>query len=158
MKYYVYRHVDVDRPAWTPLQQVATRTTKRRDLPTIHPAEFMYMGHLRSREGEPDLHLYRHYDTRRYLNIDEQLRFFEFCFGEEEKPFFECDVYYRRLRGTAKRSSDSSSTSSRHVRRTTAATCRTTWWCCGDHDLEARSPEAGSRARERGGAYLDRRR
>jgi hypothetical protein len=100
MKYYVYRHVDVDRPAWTPLQQVATRTTKRRDLPTIHPAEFMYMGHLRSRDGEPDLHLYKHDDTRRYLNIDKQLRFFAFCFGEEEKPFFECDVYYRRLRGT----------------------------------------------------------
>jgi hypothetical protein len=100
MKYYVYRHLDVDRPAWTALEQVATRTTKRRDLPTIHPAEFIYMGHLQSREGEPDLHLYKHYDTRRYLNIDEQLRFFAFLFGEDEKPFFESDVYYRRLRGT----------------------------------------------------------
>ena len=99
MKYYVYRRLDVDRPVWTPLEQVATKT-KRRDLPTIHPAEFMCMGRLRSREGEPDLHLYKHYDTRRYINIDEQLRLFAFCFADAEKPFFECDVYYRRLRST----------------------------------------------------------
>ena len=36
------------------------------------------MGHLRSRDGEPDLHLYKHYGTRRYLNVDDQLRFFAF--------------------------------------------------------------------------------
>ena len=98
MKYYVYRYLDLGRPVWTPLQDVAAKTSKRRDLPTIHPAEFMYMGHLRSRDGEPDLHLYKHYGTRRYLNVDDQLRFFAFVVGEDDKPFFETDVYYRRLR------------------------------------------------------------
>jgi hypothetical protein len=98
MKYYVYGYLDVGRPVWTPLQDVAAKTTKRRDLPAIHPAEFMYMGHLRSRDGEPDLHLYKHYDSRRYLNIDDQLRFFAFVVGDHDQPFFETDVYYRRLR------------------------------------------------------------
>jgi hypothetical protein len=98
MKYYVYRYLDVGRAVWTPLQHVATKTAKRRDLPTIDPAEFMYMGHLRSRDGEPDLHLYKHYNRRRYLNIDDQLRFFAFVVGVDHKPFFETDVYYRRLR------------------------------------------------------------
>jgi hypothetical protein len=98
MKYYVYRYLDVGRPVWTPLEQLAVSTAKRRDLPTIDPAEFMYMGHLRSRAGEPDLHLYKHYDTRRYLNIDDRMRCFAFVCGEDDKPFFETDVYYRRLR------------------------------------------------------------
>jgi hypothetical protein len=55
-------------------------------------------GHLQAGTGEPDLHLYKHYGTRRYLNIDDQLRFFAFVVGEDDKPFFEADVYYRRLR------------------------------------------------------------
>lgn len=100
MEYYAYRHLDVDRPDWRPLEQVASRTAKRRDVPTIDPGDFMYMGHLRSVDGEPDLHLYKHYKSRRYLNIDEQLRFFTFLCGEEDKPFFEATVYYRRLRST----------------------------------------------------------
>src|SRR5262245_9688507 len=98
MKYYVYRYLDVGRAVWTPLGEVAARTAKRRDVPTIEPAEFMYMGHLRSPDGEPDLHLYKHYNTRRYLNIDDRLRFFAFVVSDDDKPFFETDVYYRRLR------------------------------------------------------------
>jgi hypothetical protein len=98
MKYYAYRYLDVGRAVWTPLHAVAAKTAKRCDVPTIEPAEFMYMGHLRSCDGEPDLHLYKHYDTRRYLNIDDRLRFFAFVIGDDDKAFFETDVYYWRLR------------------------------------------------------------
>ncbi len=43
MKFYAYRYRDIDGPVWGPLEQVADRAAKRRDVPTIDVDEFMYM-------------------------------------------------------------------------------------------------------------------
>ena len=97
MKFYAYRYRDIDGPTWGPLEQVADRTAKRRDVPTIDVDEFMYMGQLQSLDDRPDMHLYKHFWTRWYLNVDDELQYYVYLCGEEDKPFFETTVYYRRL-------------------------------------------------------------
>jgi len=101
MKLYAYRHVNVDRPDWAPLQSLALRLTAYPDLPAIHPADFMWMGELESLDDGPALHLYKHVVTRMYLNLDADLRPYVYVDGDQHRPFFEATVHYRRLRGIA---------------------------------------------------------
>lgn len=101
MKLYAFRHVNVDRPDWAPLQSLALRLPAHPDLPAIHPADFMWMGELESLDGGPVMHLYKHTITRMYLNLDTDLRTYVFVDGDDNRPFFEATVYYRRLRGVA---------------------------------------------------------
>src|SRR6266508_992778 len=96
--FYAYHYRDIDGPVWKPLEIVAERAAKRRDVPTIDVDDFMYMGQLRSLDDRPDMHLYKHYATRRYLNVDDRLQYYVFLWGEDDKPVFEAEVYYRRLR------------------------------------------------------------
>jgi hypothetical protein len=53
--------ISVDRPNWEPLE---------RTLPLCECSDFMYIG----RAGE--IELYKHYFTRRYLNIDRSAQTF----------------------------------------------------------------------------------
>jgi len=59
----------------------------------------------RPRRANPDLHLYKHYVSRGYLNVDEAHRLFVFMWGsgddDLDRPFCEVDVYYKKLRGLA---------------------------------------------------------
>ena len=101
MKLNAYRHVNVDRPDWAPLQRLALGLTAYPDLPPIHPADFTWMGELESLDGAPAMHLYKHMVTRMYLNLDTDLRTYVYVDGDHKRPFFEATLYYRRLRGIA---------------------------------------------------------
>ena len=67
---HTYFFKDIDEPCWEPLERVAELTVVSPDLPVIDPGHFMYMARLES-PGQPDLNLYKHYYTRRYLNLDD---------------------------------------------------------------------------------------
>ena len=56
-------------PEWAPLEAVSVIARRSPELPSFHPSEFMYMGVVRRRDGL-QVHLYKHVDTRRYLNLD----------------------------------------------------------------------------------------
>lgn len=56
-------------PVWAPLETLARVCARRSALPPLCVSKFMYMGRLRA-NGRDDVHLYKHVDTRRYLNID----------------------------------------------------------------------------------------
>ena len=58
-------------PDWAPLEKVARVARRSRELPPFHEGEFMYMACVRNTRQRVAIHLYKHYDTRRYLNLDE---------------------------------------------------------------------------------------
>ena len=99
MKLIAYRHVNIDRPDWAPLRRLAQRLTTYPDLPAIRPDDFMWMGELAPLDGGPAMHLYKHVVTRRYLNLDTDLRTYVYVDGDHNRPFFEATVHFRRLRG-----------------------------------------------------------
>jgi hypothetical protein len=56
---------------WGPLEQVARLARGSAELPSLHEAEFMYMGAVRHDRKRLTIHLYKHQDTRKYLNLDD---------------------------------------------------------------------------------------
>jgi hypothetical protein len=60
-----------DLPVWEPLELLARQVGQAQDLPCFHPAEFMYMVAVRNQRLGLRIHLYKHRDTRCYLNLDE---------------------------------------------------------------------------------------
>lgn len=58
-------------PDWAPLEAVARVVRQSPDLPQFHPGEFMYMATLHAARSQVRIHLYKHVDTRRYLNLDD---------------------------------------------------------------------------------------
>lgn len=70
-----------EEPTWAPLEAVARVARQSSELPSFHEAEFMYMGAVsRARTGQL-IHLYKHRDTRRYLNLDESGHAYEYRGG-----------------------------------------------------------------------------
>lgn len=57
-------------PVWFPLEQVARLSRLSDRMPAFHPGEFMYMARVFNRRKRLDIYLYKHYDTRRYINLD----------------------------------------------------------------------------------------
>ena len=102
MKLHAYRHVNVDRPDWAPLNSLVRRLAAHPDLPAIDPADFMWMGQLPVALTAPR----RCTSTStsscgRYLNVDTDLRTYVYVDGDQNRPFFNANVYFRRLRGIA---------------------------------------------------------
>src|SRR5690349_3208871 len=60
-----------DEGMWEPLEIVAAISRLTDDLPSFHEGEFMYMAMVRSARKHLTIHLYKHCDTRRYLNLDD---------------------------------------------------------------------------------------
>jgi hypothetical protein len=58
-------------PVWQPLEDVARLVWQRPELPQFHPCEFMYMAAVQARRRAVTIHLYKHIDTRHYLNLDD---------------------------------------------------------------------------------------
>lgn len=58
-------------PCWKPLEALALRN------PKIRMADWMFMG-TAHRKDLPLIHLYKHKDTRRYLNLDEHDMFYHY--------------------------------------------------------------------------------
>lgn len=82
---YEYRICDFQEPDWEPLERTCELTRLTDDLITIHPSDFMYVARIVTIEplGLPDVHLYKHVDTRCYLNLDELGRAYR---GTSRKP------------------------------------------------------------------------
>lgn len=57
-------------PVWLPLEQVARLSRLSARIPAFHPGEFMYVARVFNARKGLDIHLYKHRDTRRYLNLD----------------------------------------------------------------------------------------
>jgi hypothetical protein len=55
---------------WQPLEAVARVARSSAHLPSFHEGEFMFMGSVSNARRRLDIHLYKHVDTRRYLNLD----------------------------------------------------------------------------------------
>jgi hypothetical protein len=58
-------------PDWRPLVAVARLSRSTDAYPSIDEGEFMYVARADSRDGPLQIHLYKHVDTRRYLNLDD---------------------------------------------------------------------------------------
>jgi hypothetical protein len=104
MKLYSYREANDGRPDWAPLVAIAQRTAARANVPTIKPDDFMWMCAMESLDGGAPLHLYKHIDTRRYLNVDTDLRMYAWVDDLDDdlmQPAAELVVHYRRLGGLA---------------------------------------------------------
>ena len=56
---------------WEPLEAIARLSRDSPGLRPIHEGEFMYMGAVRDERKRVAIHLYKHIDTRRYLNVDD---------------------------------------------------------------------------------------
>lgn len=59
-----------DEPDWAPLEKLARLVAQAPQLPQFHPMEFMYMAELRGDHRHVTIHLFKHIDTRRYVNLD----------------------------------------------------------------------------------------
>jgi hypothetical protein len=55
---------------WQPLEAVARVARSSAHLAPFHEGEFMFMGTVSNARKRLDVHLYKHVDTRRYLNLD----------------------------------------------------------------------------------------
>jgi hypothetical protein len=64
---------------WRPLEGVAYLTRQSDELPSFHEDEFMYMGAVWNARKRLLIHLYKHRDTRRYLNLDDGGHGYKFC-------------------------------------------------------------------------------
>lgn len=58
-------------PVWDPLERLAHVVWQRPDVPQFHPGEFCSMGAIRNKRLGLRIHLYKHLDTRGYLNLDD---------------------------------------------------------------------------------------
>ena len=79
---------------WAPLLAVEARMQESPRLldRCLRVGDFMLMGRER-RRGRPLVYLYKHKDTRRYLNVDAQLRAYRFVTSRTAAS----DGTYRRL-------------------------------------------------------------
>ena len=82
----IYRMELTEDAHWSPLEKLADVVAKT-DWPTLDPDDFMYMGREISEDGDPDIHLYKACDTRRYLNLDDAGHAYWYHGPLEDGPF-----------------------------------------------------------------------
>ena len=82
---FTTRYRSLDEPVWEPLAAVSRLVRSTPDLPDFHPGEFMWMACVENRRKRLVIHLYKHYDTRCYLNLDEAGHAYEFFYYDDER-------------------------------------------------------------------------
>lgn len=91
--------VDLDSgPNWSPLECVARLVRQSPELPQFHPAEFMYMAALHAEHQRVTIHLYKHIDTRWYLNLDDGGHAYAYQYRPNESRSPNFGGRYRRYR------------------------------------------------------------
>ena len=68
-----------EEPEWWPLAALARLARQNAALPSFHEHEFMYMGAVSRPRDRLKIHLYKHGDTRRYLNLDDAGHAYAYC-------------------------------------------------------------------------------
>lgn len=77
--------MDVDGEAvWAPLEAVARMARHTPELPSFHEGEFMYMAAVHNLRERLTIHLYKHRDTRRYLNLDDTGHAYAYRYREDD--------------------------------------------------------------------------
>jgi len=66
-----------EEPDWRPLTAVARLSRSTDALPSLD--EDMYMAAVVSRRDALRIHLYKHWETRRYLNLDDGGHAYQYC-------------------------------------------------------------------------------
>jgi hypothetical protein len=66
-------------PEWRPLVVLARLARESAELPSFHEGEFMYMAAVARPGDRLTLHLYKHRDTRRSLNLDDAGHAYAYC-------------------------------------------------------------------------------
>ncbi|MDP9092652.1 MAG: hypothetical protein M3N95_06835 [Actinomycetota bacterium] len=56
---------------WRPIERVALLERQGRGPRSINETKFMFLGTALDPTSEVAIHLYKHYDTRRHLNLDD---------------------------------------------------------------------------------------
>jgi hypothetical protein len=87
---FATRYEEPDFAVWEPLEAVARLSCVSPELPPFHADEFMYMYRVvAARKRGLRIHLYKHIDTRRYLNLDDGGHAYEYCGSNRgENPVF----------------------------------------------------------------------
>ena len=67
---FATRYDDGVEAVWQPLEAVARVARSSARLASFHEGEFMFMGAVSNARKPLTIHLYKHCDTRRYLNLD----------------------------------------------------------------------------------------
>jgi hypothetical protein len=89
--------IDAD-PAWEPLAAVARVARASSELPSFHEGEFMYMTAVRNAGKRLTIHLYKHIDTRKYLNLDDAGHAYAYRYNESDPHDGISGGRYRRYR------------------------------------------------------------
>lgn len=74
----------MDDPDWRPIERLSMALRSNPDEPNISPGEFMWMCSVESKRKRLVIHLYKHVDTRCYLNLDDAGRAYEYCPDERD--------------------------------------------------------------------------
>ncbi len=85
-------------PDWKPLEGVARLVRQSPELPQFHLGEFMYLAALHGVRQRLTIHLYKHIDTRRYLNLDEGGHAYAYQFRPDDTCPPNFGGRYRRYR------------------------------------------------------------
>ncbi len=89
-------YVHVTGPDWRPLETLSCLVRQRPDLPHFHPGEFMYTAAVCSARRNLVIHLYKHVDTRRYLNLDDAGHAYAYVHSEVDPVPLDSSGRYRR--------------------------------------------------------------
>lgn len=84
-----------DDPVWAPLEQIARLSRESGELPAFHEGEFMYVCRVANARKRLVIHLYKHGDTRRYLNLDEAGHAYQYMGAVPGGEPFESGGMYR---------------------------------------------------------------
>lgn len=89
-------------PVWDPLVDLARDCRADDESPSFHPVEFMYMGCVEGESTRLTIHLYKHIDSRRYLNLDESGIAYQYLGGpSQDQGQTISGGFYRRHRSLA---------------------------------------------------------
>jgi hypothetical protein len=87
-----------EEPVWSPLEAVARIARSRPDLPSFHEGEFMFMATVRDDREQLAIQLYKHIDTRCYLNLDDDRNAYAYLGPAPDDPDAWSGGRYRRYR------------------------------------------------------------
>lgn len=90
-------YVRLNEPEWGPLEALSALVRQRCDLPHFHPGEFMYMAPVGVPRRQLVIHLYKHIDTRRYINLDDDLHAYAYIESPTQGQRANYSGHYRQL-------------------------------------------------------------
>jgi hypothetical protein len=85
-----------DDPEYSPLEAIARLSRATDELPAIDECDFMYMGCVVEPSTTLRIHLYKHIETRHYLNLDDGGHTYQYC-GQLDEDDMKSGGMYRLL-------------------------------------------------------------